>query len=139
MSVKSSHRATHQQADGLVYLPFARKFTVTQASLDANKKLFLPVEKGQTVLGVSHHVTTAFNGTTPSLTVGDGSDADGYIPAANVSIGTVDNFYFSLGGAGAYAPGKYYPASGTIVLDYNNDCTEGEAEVMVYFAGSEAD
>lgn len=139
MSVKSSHRATHQQADGLVYLPFARKYPVVQSSLDANKKLFLPVEKGQTVLGVSHRVITAFNGTTPSLTVGDAADADGYIPAANVSIGSVGNFYFSLGGAGAYAQGKYYTASGYIVLDYNNDCTEGEAEVMVYFAGSEVD
>lgn len=58
-------------------------------------------------------IATAFNGTTPSVTVGDGDDADGFFDSASLVPGTVG--YKSIKqDTQPYSGGKLYAAADTI-------------------------
>jgi len=138
MSVKSSHKITHQQADGLVYLPFAKRYAFNFADLDASLKAYIPVEAGTWILGVAARISAAFtNSGTQALVIGDGADPDGYIPTALIIPATVNSHSFSLGGTGAYALGKYYPTTGMVILDFTDVSTAGTIEVFVLYNGQE--
>jgi len=138
MSVKSSHKITHQQADGLVYLPFAKRYSFNFADLDVSLKAYIPVEAGTWVLGVAAHIVTAFgDGGTPALIIGDSDTANGYIPTTIIDPAVLNASSCSIGGTGTFAQGKYYAATNMIILDFTEVVTPGTIEVFVLYNGQE--
>ena len=138
MSVKSSHKITHQQADGLVYLPFAKRYQFSFADLDVDLKARIPVEAGTWVLGVAAHIVAAFTDAgTQALIIGDSDTANGWIPTAIIDPSVLNASAHSIGGTGAFAQGKYYAAANLIILDFTDVSTTGTIEVFVLYNGQE--
>ncbi len=129
----SQMQPTHQQADGQVYFPAAKRYTFGPADLDGSDAIAFPIPAGVTVLGVTLKVTTAFDNAA-DVAVGDSADADGFITAAEVDP-TATLFFNSMAGAGAYKTGKHYAAADRVIVDFTATPTVGEAEVCIYFAG----
>lgn len=78
----------------------------------------IPVPAGGVVLDVIAVVTQICDGS-PTLTIGDGDDVDGYLTSANIAPGTalsvtVPAVHRSTGIANPYQFGKYYPTADTI-------------------------
>ena len=80
--------------------------------------------------GVSVYVAEVFAGGTPSMTVGDGDDVDGWLTSANITEATVGT-YSSV--AAAYAiTGKFYSTADTIdVVVDDTTLTAGTCYVLV--------
>jgi hypothetical protein len=131
MSVKTQFLATHQQSDGDALLPYLKEYDYGVADL-VSDKYTIPVPAGSLILGVTHVVTQVWNGTTPVVDVGDGTDADAFIAAA--STATLNAVASSLAGAAANAGGYYFPASGKIVLTHTTAATTGASKVLVQYA-----
>ena len=83
-------------------------------------------------------VTEAFNATSPTLTIGDGSDADGYADNTDVALATAATattpaikLFSGLGQP--YANGKRYAEDDTIDLAWNpgTDGTTGSIDVFI--------
>lgn len=94
----------------------------------------IPVKAGTFVHKVVTVVKTAFNATSPALTVGDGDDADGYLTSVNVALatagtGTAPAVKDSSGIANPYQFGKYYAADDTIDFAWTQG-TSGTAGVL---------
>ncbi len=134
--VRSSYYPAHQEADGLVYVPFAKKYTFKHSDLDSSDAIAFPIPAGSTVLNVTLKVTTAFDNAA-DVTVGDSADADGYILAADVDP-TAKLFIQSLGGTAAFARGKNYESADRIIVDFTANPAAGEAELCIFFAGDMA-
>jgi hypothetical protein len=132
MSVKSQHKITHQQADGAVFLPFMK---IQHAAVGGT--LAFPIEAGQVLLAVIARCVTNVNGATPAVLVGDAADPDGFIAAAD-GIETAGQMVNSLAIANAYASGKAYTATNRLVVDFNDDATEGEIELLMLYSGKES-
>lgn len=79
--------------------------------------------------GVTVLITTAFAGGTPSCTVGDGDDVDGWLTSADITE-TTAGAYASAAGAYAIA-GKYYAAADTIDIVVATGMTSGNGRVIV--------
>ncbi len=86
----------------------------------------LPVKAGQGVRSTSFSVVkTAFDGS-PTLTVGDGSDVDGYQDNTDIALGTAASLtvpavkLFSASG-NPYANGKVYTSDDTVDFIWNPD------------------
>lgn len=96
----------------------------TVLSIDVPAKTVVPA------YGVSFLVTEAFAGGTPSFTVGDGDDVDGWMTSANITEATI-GVYNST--AAAYAvSGKYYASADTIdVVVDDTTLTNGTGYVIV--------
>lgn len=78
--------------------------------------------------GVSVWVKTAMSGGTPSYTVGDGDDTDGWLTSADITEATA-GLYNSV--AAAYSvSGKYYSAADTIDIVITTGLTAGECFVV---------
>lgn len=75
-------------------------------------------------------VTEAFAGGTPSLDVGDGADADGWIDTDDITEGTIGAYVGDETTTGAYYLGKYYPAADTIDVVVSASLTDGTAYVL---------
>ena len=80
--------------------------------------------------GVSLYVAEVFAGGTPSFTIGDGDDVDGWLTSANITEATVGT-YSSV--AAAYAiTGKFYATADTIdVVVDDTTLTAGTGYVLV--------
>lgn len=79
----------------------------------------IPVPAGYKVDQVNCVTTQAFNGTTPSLKIGDGDDDDGYLDNTDLAITvartvTVPAEKLSRNSANPYANGKTYDVDDTI-------------------------
>ena len=74
-------------------------------------------------------VTTAFEGGTPSLDIGDGDDTDGWIDTTAITEATAGT-YADVDAAYA-ATGKYYSAADTIDAVVSASLTAGAAYVFV--------
>ena len=78
--------------------------------------------------GVNFIVNTLFAGGTPSFTVGDGDDVDGWLVSADITEATVGAY---ASAAAAYAiAGKYYTAADTIDVVVSTGLTSGNGYVM---------
>ena len=81
-------------------------------------------------------MTTAFAGGTPSIDVGDGDDADGWIDTDDITEGTPGSYRgLQTEGANihteAYAvAGKYYTAADTIDATLSAGLTAGEGYIV---------
>lgn len=96
----------------------------TVLAIDVPAKTLVPA------YGVHFLVTEAFAGGTPSFTVGDGDDVDGWMTSANITEATI-GAYNSV--AAAYAiTGKYYATADTIdVVVDDTTLTNGTGYVIV--------
>lgn len=73
------------------------------------------VPKQTLVDEVKMQIATAFDGTAPALTVGDGDDADGYFSAADIGVLVATAGFKSSKKSGQpYAGGKLYSVGDTI-------------------------
>lgn len=79
----------------------------------------VPVKGGQLCKGTASVVRVAFDATTPTLTIGDGHDVDGYADNTDLALATALSdttpaVKLSINSSNPYANGKYYPADDTI-------------------------
>ncbi len=125
-------QVTHQEADGIASLPYAKKFAYTYSDLDASHKLYIPIDAGTTVLYLTHRVTTAFAGGTPSATVGDSSSATAYLVSADITEVSAGNFVSSAFATTPVAP-KYYANANYLVITHASGLTDGAGELVVYY------
>jgi hypothetical protein len=80
--------------------------------------------------GVAIEILTAFAGGTPSLDVGDGDTADGWIDTTEITEVTPGTY---TGVAAGFAvAGKYYAAAGQIQVVVSASLTDGKAYVLAH-------
>lgn len=101
------------------------------------------VKRGTWVRYVAVRIGVLFDGTTPTLEVGDDDDVDGYVDAADVTIGTI-GLYPGWGAADGFfraANGKLYTEDDTIEISYTGvaedgglEVTQGQAIVYIVYA-----
>lgn len=103
----------------------------------------IPVKKGQAVIYGATNVLTAFDATTPTITIGDGSDADGYADNTDVALATARTAttpaFKPFSGLGQpYANGKLYTADDTIDVAWNPGTggTAGKLLIYIEFASA---
>lgn len=70
-----------------------------------------------------HDIDTAvhevFNATSPSLSIGDSDSATGYLATADINLAAAVGTVANAAGAGeAYAKGRYYPTSKSLVFTW---------------------
>ena len=83
--------------------------------------------------GVGIVVETLFDGGTPSLDIGDGDTADGWIDSTDITEVTAATYAGTEANTGAYAQaGKYYSAADTIDAVVSASLTAGEAYVFAH-------
>lgn len=97
----------------------------------------IPVKAGTFVHQVGTVVTVAFDATSPSLTIGDGDDADGFLDSTDIALGTAATattpaIKLAEDGGNPYANGKLYTADDTIDLVWD-DGTSGTVGVLKGF------
>ncbi len=125
-------QVTHQESEGVASLPYARKFAYTYADLDSNHKFFIPIDAGTTILHLTHRVTTAFAGGTPSATVGDSGSTTKYLASSDISEVTLNDMADSLT-AGSPVEPQYYASANYIVVTHASGLTDGAGELVVYY------
>jgi hypothetical protein len=131
------------QPKGSVLLDYAERHEIPFGEFVA-LKYQIPVDAGKTVLEVRTWVKTAFAGAT-KVDIGDGTDADGYLIQGQLDPAVAGSFHRSfryasedVGGVAtpnAYAGGKYYSATGRIIVLLDITPTAGELIVEVVYAG----
>mgnify|MGYP001575320572 CR=1 FL=1 len=151
MSVVTQFKPTFQESEGKAFLDYARRFEITPDDL-ATGVYYVPIEPGETVLEVRAWVDTLFDGTLPTVTVGDAASADGFLKDTDLDITTANEFARSLGkGASAdidttggeeytwvandYASGKYYAAASALTVTFAGLPTVGKLVLAVVFDG----
>lgn len=89
------------------------------------------VPAGYRVLHCDLYITTAFSGGTPTITVGDGDDDDGFIDTGDVTMGSAGIYAGKAANFNAQ-PGKLYTADDTVDLFYTGHAstTAGAAKVV---------
>lgn len=93
------------------------------------------VKRGTWVLGVMLRVGVAFNGTTPTISIGDGASAVGYMTTAQADI---ENTGLKAGYGTFFsgANGKLYTTDDTIDLAYTYTAvtSAGECTAIIVYA-----
>ncbi len=116
-----------------VSFPVIVKFVdYDHTDLDASDDLYIPVDAGTVIIGVAHEVTEAFAGGSPSCTVGDVSQAAGWLASADISEASLGDFAFSLAKANAYSAGKKYNTAGVIIVAHAASLTAGKGRVYIF-------
>lgn len=122
--------------DNLAYVDFVVRYEKSVSDATAGV-IRLPIAAGRTVLGVRCRTMTVFNGTTPTLSVGDSASATGYLTTTDLDV-TVLNSHANSGGLGTntYAKGKYYAAADAVKLTIAGaGVTTGKVSVEILFSG----
>lgn len=101
---------------------------ITSADTGTTKQV-IDVPAGTLVESVEVIVRTAFAGGTPSIDVGDGDDADGWVDTTDITE-TTKGAYRGDGGDAAYWLGKYYESADTIDAVISSGLTAGNAIVV---------
>jgi hypothetical protein len=132
-TVPQTHfKVTHQESDGLANAIYARKFAYAWDDLDAADDYYIPIDAGTTILFLTHRVTTAFAGGTPSLTVGDSAAVDTYLISADVGETSLNDVAGSLTATTPVEP-KYYASANYIRICHATGLTAGGGELVVYY------
>lgn len=101
-------------------------------------RAIMGVKRGTWVLGVSVRVGVAFDGTTPTVSIGDGTGATIFATTAQVDA---ENTGLKAGYGTAFSGsnGKLYTATDTVDLFYTYTAltTAGECTVIVVYADIE--
>lgn len=93
----------------------------------------IDVPAGMFVEKVVLVITTLFAGGVPSIDVGDGDNADGWIDTTDVTEGTVGAYVGDETSTAAYCLGKYYSAADTIDVVMSVGMTSGAGYVLAHF------
>lgn len=106
----------------------------------------IPVPAGTFVHVVGTVVSEVFDATTPTLTVGDGDDVDGYLDNTDIALGTAltvttPAVKLAEDGGNPYANGKYYPTADTIdfIWDDGTSGTTGQLKGFVIMSNVKLD
>jgi len=164
MATISRRKATWSNSDGLVVGfgthnpptaggvvktvggPRVTKTYFDWTDLNAARSIYADVPAGSRVLDVRLEVRVGFTSTgTNTITVGDGSDADGFITATAADTTTMATAGASINPDGVYAFGatdtgaaelKTYASADTIdVASAQTDWTAGQATLVVTYMG----
>ncbi len=93
------------------------EYTFKPVAYDASEtRAIMGVRRGTLVLGAAIRIGEAFDGTTPTIDVGD-TDTDAFIDATDITIGT-PALYPGYGAAFSAANGKLYTDDDTIDLTF---------------------
>jgi hypothetical protein len=132
-TVPQTHfKVAHQESDGLAYTCYARKFAYAWDDLDAADDYYIPIDAGTTILSVTHRVTTAFNGGTPSLTVGDSAAVDTWLASTDVTETSLNDLASSAT-ASSIAKPKYYATANYLRICHAASLSAGAGELVVYY------
>lgn len=136
--VKGAFDVGRTEKDVVGYFDYAVRKEISGAGGPGATKL--PVDAGKIVVGVRARVKTAFNGTTPTVKVGDAADDDGFLLTTDVDVTAANAFAASAGlGTNAYAKGRYFAAAGHILVTLAGaGMTAGALELDIVYAGFEA-
>ncbi len=101
-------------------------------------RVIMGVKRGTFVRAVAVRIGEAFNGTTPTISVGDDTDDEGFVAMADITIGTPE-LYAGYGVYFSGINGKIYTVDDTIDLDYiyNTGTTTGFCTVYILHAAIE--
>ncbi len=128
---------SQQEKAGKAFLDYVKRYTIRFSDLDATNAFRIPLEAGQTVLAVRLQVESVFDAVT--LTVGDGSDPDGFVVSGVFNPATADAFVNSnlvaVASLGAFGTGKHYGANDYLVVTASGPSTKGELTLSVVFDG----
>lgn len=124
-------QATRDPDDGLVSL--SDTLILNYDFDDTALTIYIPATAANPILlkSVQHIVRTAFAGGTPAINIGDGTDTDAFITAAEITEATAGNVATSYGGAAASADGMYFTAAGTVVVTLSASLSAGAGTVLV--------
>lgn len=108
---------------------------------DTSPVTIFQIPAGSVVTRVYARVTEVFDGTTPSIEIGDGSDTDGFLPSASITETVTGLYGENDADGGAYLVSgdqrlsKYYNAATNITCTIAalGDDTTGEAEIHVFY------
>jgi hypothetical protein len=109
----------------------SRKITIADTNktvpiLDVPAKTLIPP------FGVVIVVTTLLDGGTPSIDIGDGTDADGWIDTLDITETTAGTYAGTETNSALATTGKYYAAADTIDAVVATGLTAGAAYVFAY-------
>lgn len=102
---------------------------------DTSPALLFEVPANIFVVEIKIRVVTAINGTTPTVTIGDGDDPDGFFTSAEfVPATAIAGYRSSLKSAGPYAGGKLYETADTIdAVIAQTDTSAGVFEAWMFY------
>jgi hypothetical protein len=109
----------------------SRKITIADTNktvpiLDVPAKTLIPP------FGVVIVVTTLLDGGTPSIDIGDGTNADGWIDTLDITETTAGTYAGSVANSEFAVTGKYYATEDTIDAVVATGLTAGAAYVFAY-------
>lgn len=102
---------------------------ITEANTGATVQA-VDVPAGALVTEVVFLVTEAFAGGTPSVDVGDGDDADGWVDTLDITEGTIGSYRGGATNSPLSVTGKYYPDADTIDAVVSAGLTDGTGYVV---------
>ena len=129
MSIEASRKATHQQADGMVYVPFEQVLIADWEDIDASRNIYFPLDAGTFLYRIVARVIETVAGGTPAVLVGDSDAADTFI-AAGDTLETAGDIFLED------AP-KFYATADYLVVNFQVSVSGGTIELRVLFAGKE--
>ncbi len=146
MSVKTVANIGRTEIDGRAFLDYAKRYEISHAQLDRGVYR-IPVEIGKHVLGVRVRIASVMTGA-EGLKVGDGTDDDGYIVTGQIDPTTlnavIDSRHLASEDVGGIATlnhyaigGKFYAATGFVLITLAGTITAGSLVVEVLFDGYE--
>lgn len=134
----------HYEAEGKAFLDYAKRYVINAADFVSNAYR-IPVDAGVDVLAVRARVGLAFDGTSPTVKVGDAADDDGFLLTTDLALATLNARANSEGkfteSAGvvtmnAYAQGKHFASAGFVLLTLaGTGITVGQLVVEVLCGG----
>jgi hypothetical protein len=146
MSVHLNQTTTFPDRSEIVnraFVDYVRRYEITPDKL-ASGVFRLPVQAGDVVLNVRAIIAEAFNGTTPTVKIGDKADDDGFLIVTDLAVGTAGAMQQSLrlfteaSGVAAFNPygrGRYYAADNQILVTFAGAPTQGRMILEVVFSG----
>jgi len=110
-------------------------YTVKPAAYASSEvRDIMGVRRGTFVRAVAVRIGEAFNGTTPTISIGDGDDDEGFVAMADITIAS-PALYPGNGVFFSASNGKLYTEDDVIELDYiyNTGTTTGLCTVYVLY------
>lgn len=99
----------------------------TAAIVEIPAKSFVPP------YGISIRISEAFAGGSPSIDIGDGDAATGWIASADITEGTTGIYTGQAGNSATAKNGKYYASADTIDAVVSASLTNGTAYLLVTY------
>jgi hypothetical protein len=133
VSVRDIKQAGMDEFAVTVFEEWVEKYVIGDEDLDSGDDYYIPIHadaKGTIVREVMCYVKTAFDVASQVL-VGDATDPNRYLDAADVDPTSAGDFYASGGGANAGAQGHILTSPGNIVVAFNGNPTQGELWILV--------